>query len=191
MSWLRFRVKLELAEGRFDDALRTLQTGFQMARHVGEGPTLIQSLVGLAFAAIIVDAAAEWGTAPGSPNLYWALATLPNPLIDLRATVAGEAEVMANTFPPFREFEKGPVSEARATELINADRTAIRTVSDMATMFRKTGPGHRRRDSLAAVFAYLLRDKPTEFEAAVRDLAADFAAALRAPAAGGGSASAA
>ena len=117
MSWLRYRVKVELAEGRTDDAVRTLQTMFQMAKHVGEGPTMLQMLIGEAFAAIAADVVADWATHPGTPNLYWALATLPDPLIDPRAMLTGETELMANTFPAFAEFEKGPVSEAKAREL--------------------------------------------------------------------------
>jgi hypothetical protein len=185
MRWLRYRVKGELAEGHFADAERSLQTSFQMAEHIGEGPTLIHSLVGVAIGSIAVSAAAEWGTAPGSPNLYWAIATLPDPLIDLRATAAGEAEVMANTFPAFREFEKGPASEARAMELIKAMRKDLQTFGDAAAWFREkpTRPGAGVNEVIGSALAFALGDEPTEFEAAVRRLTDDFAAVGRAPAA--------
>ncbi len=189
MSWLRLRVKVELAEGRYDDALRSLQTAFQMAKHVGGGPTLTESLIGVALAAIASDAAGEWATAPGSPNLYWALATLPDPLIDPRDTLAGEAEVLASTLPAFREFEAGPVSEARAWELVGQTRKYIELTGDVTAWFedlRKRKPAGATADVdqvLGGVLGFLLRDRPTEFEATVSRLAEDFAALARSPAA--------
>ena len=43
---MRFRA--EVALGRFDDAIRTAKTMFAMSRHLGEHPTLIGNLVGIA-----------------------------------------------------------------------------------------------------------------------------------------------
>ncbi len=45
---LKLRCRLHIAEGKLDEALHDVQIGFTMGRHVGEGPTLIQSLVGMA-----------------------------------------------------------------------------------------------------------------------------------------------
>jgi hypothetical protein len=167
IQWLRYRISVELAEGRFEDAERSLQTASQMAKHAGEGPTLIHSLVGAAFTAIALDAAARWGTAPGSPNLYWALATLPDPLIDLRPSLAGEAEVMANTFPFFREFEKGPVSEVRARELIEASRKELHALGSIAAMTTGKNP--------------MNRDQGSGFDGFLKRLEEDFAISLRVP----------
>src|SRR5262245_43885552 len=43
---LSLRFRLQLAEGKIDDAVATLQTGLALGRHMGEGPNLVQSLVG-------------------------------------------------------------------------------------------------------------------------------------------------
>jgi hypothetical protein len=47
---LAVRARLEMAHGHYDKAVYTLQTGFALARDVSQGPTLIQSLVGIAIA---------------------------------------------------------------------------------------------------------------------------------------------
>src|SRR3954466_6845018 len=45
---LKVRLRAEVAERRFDDALRTARTLFALSRHLSEHPTLIAHLVGIA-----------------------------------------------------------------------------------------------------------------------------------------------
>jgi hypothetical protein len=51
---LKVRFRAEVALGRFDDALRTAKTLFAMTRHLGEHPTLIGDLVGIAVAFVAI-----------------------------------------------------------------------------------------------------------------------------------------
>ena len=44
---LQVRFRAEVAERRFDDAIRTAKTMFALARHLGEHPTEVADLVGL------------------------------------------------------------------------------------------------------------------------------------------------
>ena len=111
---LKHRVRLEMAEGRTADALRTLQTGLQHARHVGEAGSLIDLLVAHAISAIVLTQAEQLTTRPGAPNLYWALATLPHPLIDPRPSLDGELRRTLAFLPQLAALEAGPVSEAVA-----------------------------------------------------------------------------
>ena len=78
---LQVRFRAEIAQCRFDDAIRTAKTMFAIARHLGEHPTLIGDLVGMAIASITINHLDEMLEQPGCPNLYWALTTLPSPLI--------------------------------------------------------------------------------------------------------------
>src|SRR5262249_40668414 len=80
---LKGRFRAEVALGRFDDALRTAKTMFALSRHMGEHPTLIGDLVGMALALVTIGPLEEMLEQPGCPNLYWALTNLPNPLISL------------------------------------------------------------------------------------------------------------
>jgi hypothetical protein len=100
---LRARAKAELAAGDFDAAARTLQTGLAMARHIAMGPTLIQSLVGVAIGATMLGVVDDWVNLPDAPNLYWALTVLPHPLIDLRTGFEGERLWLDALFPGYRE----------------------------------------------------------------------------------------
>ena len=113
---LKLRARLELAEGRTADALRTLQTSLQHARHVGEAGSLIDLLVGHALATIALTQAEQLTTRPNAPNLYWALATLPRPLIDPRPSLDGELRRTLAFLPQLAALEAGPVSEAVAAK---------------------------------------------------------------------------
>ena len=101
--YLKIRAKLELADRQYDKAAYTLQTGLQLGRHTAHGPTLIQGLVGAAITNIMMGEVEEWVGTPGSPNLYWALTSLPQPFIDLRMGFQGEKLMLENLLPGFRE----------------------------------------------------------------------------------------
>ncbi len=95
---LKVRFRAEVAEGRFDDAVRTAKTMMALARSFNEHPGITPSLVGAAIAAITFNALEEMIQQPGCPNLYWALTTLPSPLIDNRKGLQGEALFAAAEF---------------------------------------------------------------------------------------------
>lgn len=77
------QARLDIAQKKYDSAIRTVQTGVGMARHIADGPTLIHGLVGVAVGTLALKEAEYLIQAPDSPNLYWALEGLPKPLIDL------------------------------------------------------------------------------------------------------------
>ncbi len=87
---LEVRFRAEIAAGRVDDALRTAKTMFAMARHMGEHPTLIGDLVGMAIAFTTINPLELVLEQPGCPNLYWALANLPDPLVSIKTGLEGE-----------------------------------------------------------------------------------------------------
>jgi hypothetical protein len=84
------RFRDEVAQRRFDDALTTAKTMFAMARHMGEHPTLIGDLVGMAIATVAIAPLEEMLQQPGCPNLYWALTNLPHPFLSVEKGMEGE-----------------------------------------------------------------------------------------------------
>jgi len=75
--------RLQIAQGKYDKAIDTFQTGFAMSRHLAKGDYLIRGLVGVAIAARMCGQIEDFIQAAGAPNLYWALQDLPKPYIDL------------------------------------------------------------------------------------------------------------
>ncbi len=87
---LCLETRLHVAQGRYDDALATLQVGVAAGKHIGEAPSLVQGNVGLAMVARTLRCVEEMAQTPGSPNLYTALQALPRPLVDLEIPIATE-----------------------------------------------------------------------------------------------------
>jgi hypothetical protein len=104
---LAVRARYEMATGRPDLAVRTLQTGFALARHLGEGPYVIHVLVGAAIANDMCGRLEELIQEPGASNLYWALTTLPRPFCDAQAAIRDQSDVFEHMFPWLKRLEEG------------------------------------------------------------------------------------
>jgi hypothetical protein len=87
---LKRRMRVEIAQGHFDDALNTAEALFALARVLGEHPTLVAHLVAVALVAVNVESLDEMLGQPGCPNLLWALTDLPRPFVDFRKALQGE-----------------------------------------------------------------------------------------------------
>lgn len=117
---LKVRFRVEVAERRFDDALYTAKTMFALSRHLGEHPTLIGELVGIAVGSLTVGPLEEMITQPGSPNLFWALTDLPRPFIDLRKGVQGTRLMTNDLFASIDE--QAPMSQAQVQQAVDRFR---------------------------------------------------------------------
>jgi len=80
---LALQVRFQIAQGQYDKALCTMQTGFAMAKQLSEGPTLVHGLIGVGIGTFIFRQLEQFVQRPDAPNLYWALRDLPQPFIDL------------------------------------------------------------------------------------------------------------
>jgi hypothetical protein len=121
---LALRARLEMAEGNNDNAVYTLQTGYSLGRHLGEGPSLIIGLVGLAIGSLITEQVETFIQQPDAPNLYWALTALPRPLVDMRKPFEGEKLNLDSIVPDRKELETVVMSreqmQAKIDKLIEA-----------------------------------------------------------------------
>ena len=99
--------KLQIAQGRFDQARETLKTSLAIAKHLGDAPTLIQGLVGIAIAALNQGMIEQWIQSDNAPNLYWALEHLPQPFVDITKAIKIETDNLKNYNVLLRkQFEK-------------------------------------------------------------------------------------
>jgi hypothetical protein len=99
--------RLEIVRRQYDSSLVAMQTGFGMARHVGQGPTTMQAMVGTAIGALMCREVELFVKGKDSPNLYWAMANLPRPLVDVTKAIESErANLKDYNFLVRRQFEK-------------------------------------------------------------------------------------
>lgn len=85
---LAVRARWQISRRKYDEAIETLRSGFALAHAVETDAMLMQCIVGVGDEKMMLDVVAELQQSPGAPNLYWALANLPTPLIDARSAFA-------------------------------------------------------------------------------------------------------
>jgi tetratricopeptide (TPR) repeat protein len=137
---LALKIRVEIAEGNYDEAIHTLETAYSFSQQINEGPFLISSLVGVAVASIFSNALIDLEEQPNAPNLYWALATLPRPLIDLRKAMEFEYKVLDMQYPDLAEIDK-PRTPAEWDAILKKIRTDIQRLALVEGV--KPGPSSR------------------------------------------------
>jgi hypothetical protein len=103
---LVLKARVEMAAGRFPDAIRTLETGFSLSQQISEGPFLITDLIAIACATKFADCLLEVIERPNAPNLYWALAVLPRPLVEQRKSNEFEQQILELQFPYLADLDR-------------------------------------------------------------------------------------
>ena len=102
---LAVQARMQIASGKFEEAIRTLQTGYSVGQHVAQGPTLVHGLVGIAVCNMMSQQVQELIQLPDAPNLYWALTTLPQPLVNMDPGVKAEMDAVYLSFPELGELD--------------------------------------------------------------------------------------
>jgi hypothetical protein len=70
----------------------------------------------------------EIAVASNSPNLYWALTLLPNPLIDMRGAIQFEHETIFIQFPQLRTLENDKLTPAQALKVVTDFLRTLQTL---------------------------------------------------------------
>ena len=102
------RCKVAIAEGRVDDAIDIVAQQYTHGWHLGQDEFLVSNLVGIAIAGIGWDDALDLVQHPDAPNLYWAFASMPRPLVDTRRSMAFERQLLYTQFKVLAEVDETP-----------------------------------------------------------------------------------
>jgi len=148
---LALRARVEIVQGRYDQAIETIKTGLTMGRHVADGaPILVTTLIGIAIEETMLKCV-EDVIGRGGPNLYWALAQLPDPLVDIRPAVAWESQWLVMSSLPLKKAQAGIMSKSEADAMLKS------LVDLMAMTGEPDGPGSSERKGSLARVAMVLR----------------------------------
>jgi hypothetical protein len=96
---IRLWARLEAARGEDEGAILALQTGFGMARLMGQTPNTTGSFFGCGAAGAMIREVEQWVQMADAPNLYAALAALPRPLVDVEKCIEGETGATVSQLP--------------------------------------------------------------------------------------------
>ena len=95
---LRLRAHIEIAEGKFDDAVATIRVGLVLGRNTPQGPTSSTCWSASPSPATMFEQV-EFIEQPGVLHLWtWALTSLPTPFIDIQHAMQGERPFVDNLF---------------------------------------------------------------------------------------------
>jgi hypothetical protein len=96
---LSLRTRLAIAEHQYDKAIDVMRMNYRLAQDTATPPFLVCGLIGIAEVGITNGTAVDLISAPDSPNLYWALTELPQPMIDMRKAARFEIDFGPRFFP--------------------------------------------------------------------------------------------
>lgn len=133
---LALKVRVEVAEHKYDDAARSLETGLSFARHVARGPFVINALVGAAIAHVMLERVEELIAQPDAPNFYWSLTALPRPLVGIREPIETEFKMGEWIVPELADADR-PRTEAEWGSLLVRLHARLVAVGKMVEPSRK------------------------------------------------------
>lgn len=115
---LSLQTKLAILESRFEDAIRLMKMNYRLAENVGRVKLLIGSLISFAEVGIANGNMVDFIATPDSPNMYWALTELPQPVADLRGAFRLECRALMRIFPIFDDVESATHSSEEWARII-------------------------------------------------------------------------
>jgi hypothetical protein len=108
---LALKARVEIVDGEFEKAIESLRMGYATARNTAKGPTLVNALVAVAIARMMNERLLEIIQSPAAPNLYWSVAALPDPFIDIRHAMDLESDGMYLMFPQLKDVATAKLTD--------------------------------------------------------------------------------
>lgn len=157
---LQLECQLAVAEGRYEDAIASLCDGYRVAElalRSGEG-TIVGQLVSIAIVGMVNSGAESMAQQANSPNLYWALASLPSEqLFSIRAAFEGESIAAIHALFPW-DVKQPASSEAQAAQRLGElIKLAASVINGNPQEFDETALSQHQ--ALAALSVVLFTDR--------------------------------
>jgi hypothetical protein len=103
---LSARIRYHLSRGELEAAREGIVVGLANARHLARTPFFVNQLVALALHRRMLERVDELISQPKSHNLYWALSSLPDSLVEMDRTASFESDIFALTFPAVNDLDR-------------------------------------------------------------------------------------
>lgn len=112
---LSARIRYHLSRNELDEAREAILVGLANGRHIAQTPFYVNQMVAHIIHQKMMEPIDDLVSQPSSPNLYWALSTLPDSLVELERAANFESDLFAMTFPAVRDFDRQRTTEEWAT----------------------------------------------------------------------------
>ncbi len=128
---LAIQTRFAIAEGRYDDAVGLLRMNYQLGQNVSKMKFLVSELVGIAEIGIANQTMIDLIAAENSPNMFWALAELPRPIINLQDCIRLEVSIGTRLIPELRDVESADHSRQEWKRILDKTIDAMNSVGLM------------------------------------------------------------
>ncbi|MEI8213698.1 MAG: hypothetical protein WCI02_16240 [Planctomycetota bacterium] len=153
---LQLKIATQIAKQDFAGATDSIRTGLRLAAFVGQGESIIQGLVGLSIENVMYSAIDTMIRSPDCPNMYWALQTLPSPIMPIRDAVETELAMVFRMFPVLQESDALSLSDKELSQrlaqsigdlrlLISAEFGPLGAADSLGLMLSMSGADAKER----------------------------------------------
>ncbi len=117
---LEMRIRIALVEQRFDDAIRLTRIGFRLAQVAARSTDLLVGrVIGISIAQRMMTVLEVAVQQPGFPNMYWALAALPQEqLFEVRDSIEFESTLFTKLLLDHGDLPQSPIGQIAAAEAL-------------------------------------------------------------------------
>ncbi len=105
------RAAYQMRHENIDGAVESLRLGLALGRNLGQEPILVSGLVSFGITNAVDDRLSELMNRSDAPNLYWALASLPRPILRLSHSLEGERIFYVASIPLLAKAKSGDLSK--------------------------------------------------------------------------------
>lgn len=132
---LVLETRLALAENRTEDAIKSIRVNLRLADSAGaSGGLIICRLVGIAIASMSLEQVRATMTHPDSPNLYWAIASIPESIFDMHDALEYESTILSRVFPTISVVPTEEIAESAWTDRIIQAATDFGKISGTSSV---------------------------------------------------------
>jgi len=131
---LQVKARVEIYEGDYNAAIKTIRVGKYLAKHVASEPIIVSVLVGIAINGMTDAALAELMRQPDAPNLYWTLSAQPGLTGAMGNAMEWEMDMLRAMVPGLAKAMDTPddMSDAEWKELQDRMLKMVSLISDFA-----------------------------------------------------------
>ncbi|QOV87715.1 hypothetical protein [Humisphaera borealis] len=147
------KARWHLSRGEWNEAIAALRTNFALVSALNRDSVLIQQLVAASIGSMTLKVLEEAQSRPGCPNLYWALASLPSPMLDRRASLEMERAATYWSLPEMQKVKDGTFTEADWGTMLKR-MNSLMSVVDKEAGSKKNTLGEQLTMFGAAVLIY-------------------------------------
>ena len=119
IAWLlALKIRLQVAEKKYSEAVASLQIGYCLGRDIAKMPFMVSGLAAVAITNMMDYQVLTFIQQSDAPNLYWSLTALPKPFINPRKSLEFECDSLYLTLPLLTQVRQGDATPKQCEHLL-------------------------------------------------------------------------